>query len=106
MFTVGVKTPKQAQPLQRSPGHNERRRGSMNATANARSRPRIERAIHIGALILVFSLLSAVGAMAQLNVPLTIQEMTYPGASGLGLTNEPVTVGLPLVKGLVACGNA
>jgi hypothetical protein len=54
---------------------------------------------------ILFALLAS-GAFAQLNVPLTIQEMTYPGATGVARTSDPLSVGVPLAKGLVPCANA
>jgi len=45
-------------------------------------------------------------ASAQVNVPLTVQQMTYPGAGSIALTNEPLTTGIPLGQGLVPCGTA
>src|SRR5215475_3241734 len=51
----------------------------------------------------VIVLLSSVAA-AQLNAPLTIREMTYPGVSGIARSSDPVTVGIPLAKGLISCG--
>src|SRR6185437_7663007 len=50
----------------------------------------------------LFSSLSA----AQLSVPLTIQEMKYPGITGVARTGEPVTAGVPLAKGTIPCANA
>lgn len=57
---------------------------------------------HFLALLIFFTLPAA----AQLSVPVTIQEMTYPGVSGVARTSEPVTLGLPLAKGLVPCASA
>jgi Bacterial Ig domain/YetA-like protein len=50
--------------------------------------------------------LFASSAFAQLNVPLTIQEMDYPGQSGIARTSDPLTVGVPLARGVVPCANA
>src|SRR5215469_2448459 len=55
--------------------------------------------------LLAAGLLAAVPAAAQLSVPLTVQEMTYPGVTGVARTSEPVTMGIPLAKGVVPCGN-
>jgi|GEM_PF-2298707 len=62
--------------------------------------------ITINALLVFVLLLQASGAFAQLNVPLTIQEMNYPGQPGITRTSEPLTVGVPLAKGVVPCANA
>ncbi len=58
------------------------------------------------ASVLVVLFLLASSAFAQLNVPLTIQEMEYPGRTGIARTSEPLTVGIPLAKGVVPCANA
>jgi hypothetical protein len=50
--------------------------------------------------------LFASSAFAQLNVPLTIQEMDYPGQAGIARTSDPLTVGVPLARGVVPCANA
>lgn len=55
-------------------------------------------------LFLAPFLIPAHPASAQLTVPLTIQEMTYPGITGVARTSEPVAMGIPLAKGVVPCG--
>ena len=57
-------------------------------------------------LLGLFLLLFASSALAQVNVPLTVQEMDYPGQSGIARTSDPLTVGIPLARGAVACANA
>src|SRR5689334_6190437 len=56
-------------------------------------------------LLAVLVIILSFQASAPAQVPLTIQEMLYPGVSGVARNSEPVTVGIPLAKGQVACGN-
>src|SRR5580765_45407 len=56
------------------------------------------------AVLVLFLFVSS--ASAQLNVPLTIQEMDYPGQAGIARTTDPLTIGIPLAKGTVPCGGA
>jgi hypothetical protein len=60
----------------------------------------------IASVVFVLLLLACTNASAQLSVPLTIQEMTYPGQAGIARSSEPVTVGIPLARGVVPCANA
>jgi Big-like domain-containing protein/exo-rhamnogalacturonan lyase-like protein len=69
-------------------------------------RRELTRSLVINAWLVLVLILSAFSAFAQLNVPLTIQEMTYPGQAGIARTSEPLTVGIPLAKGVVPCANA
>src|SRR5215510_16254417 len=66
----------------------------------------VRRPIISTAFVVFGLLLLSASALAQLNVPLTIQEMDYPGQAGIARTSDPVTVGIPLARGAVACGNA
>ena len=56
--------------------------------------------------VAVLILLATGSMVAQVSAPLTIQESIYPGVSGIARSSEPVTVGLPLAQGQVACGGA
>jgi Big-like domain-containing protein/exo-rhamnogalacturonan lyase-like protein len=64
------------------------------------------RATTCRAFVIVVLLLLSASAFAQLNVPLTIQEMDYPGQTGIARTSDPLTVGIPLARGAVPCANA
>jgi hypothetical protein len=72
----------------------------MNIAVSSRS-TKITRLLGSLALFLFAS-----SAFAQLNVPLTIQEMDYPGQAGIARTSDPLTVGVPLARGVVPCANA
>src|SRR5438874_3060855 len=94
----------QAQPQMLSWARAKTAKESMKATTTLCSILQTRKIFGLASALLILLLISP--AAAQINVPLTIQETSYPGIAGVARTLEPVTVGIPLAKGAVACGNA
>lgn len=58
------------------------------------------------AITILLGLFAASAVRAQLPVTLTIQEPLPPGVSGIARTLDPVSSGIPLPKGAIACGSS